>query len=95
MAMTLGSGPDVWIHVTMVWSVGQPIVMYENGVYVSDGNSQLYASNVNTLRKVGFGIEHTDVTNPPTYGTGYIDGVRMFNRPLTAAEVQALYNDTL
>ncbi len=93
--MVLASGPDVWFYAPMVWSVGQPIVIYDNGQYASDGNWETgpgFATNVNTQRKLAFGLQYTDDTNPSTYGTAYIDGVRMFNRPLTAAEVQALYD---
>ncbi len=92
--MVLASGPDVWFYATMVWSVGQPIVIYENGLYVSVGNWETgpgFVIDVNTKRNLAFGLLYTDDTNQPVYGRAYIDGVRMFNRPLSAAEVQALY----
>ena len=91
----IGIGPDTWVYVTMVWSVGTPFKTYQNGEWVQDGNWQPggpYMTDLNTERKLAFGIMFTDQSSEFNYGTGYIDAVKMFNRPLTAEEVQALYN---
>ncbi len=91
----LVNGTDVWSYATLFWSVGQPIVIYENGQHVAYGNWKTgpeLAKEVNVQRNLAFGLEYTDVTNPSKYGKGYIDAVKMFNRPLSAEEVQALYN---
>ncbi len=91
----LVNGTNVWSYGTLVWSVGQPIVIYENGQYVAYGNWKTgpeLAKEVNVKRNLAFGLGYTDVTNPSKYGKGYIDAVKMFNRPLNAEEVQALYN---
>ncbi len=87
--------PDVWVYLTMVWSVGTPFKTYQDGDWVEDGNWQTggpYMTNLNTERKLAFGIMFTDQGPDYNYGTGYVDAVIMFNRPLTTEEVQALYN---
>ena len=88
----IGSGADVWFHATMVWSVGSTFKIYENGQWAEDGSWQggSYPTDVNTEQKLAFGIPFTDQDSD--YGTAYVDAVKMYNRPLTAEEVQALYN---
>ena len=91
--MTLGSGPDVWFYSTAVWKVGSPLKVYENGQWAADGSWQThsaYARDVNTQRMMTYGRQFVDWNNG--HATAYIDGVRIFNRPLSAAEVLALYN---
>ena len=93
LIMTLGSGPDVWFYMTMVWSVGAPFKIYENGQWAEDGDwatNSAYTRAVNTVRTITFGRQYVDLDQG--HATAYIDGVRIFNRPLSAAEVLALYN---
>ncbi len=59
--------PDVWFYLTVVWSVGSGMKIYENGqsgpsVSIRTGSN--YA--VNTHRKLAFGIQYID----ETYGNG-------------------------
>ncbi len=93
--VAIANGADVWFYATMVWQVGQPIVINENGQHVANGSWNTgpgFAAEVNTARNLAFGLENTDGTNPSKYAKGCkIDGVRMFNRHLKAAEVLALY----
>ncbi len=91
LVMTLGSGPDVWFYATMVWSVGEVSKVYEDGVYAQDGDwHSAYSRDVNTQRMMTFGRQYVDWDNG--HATAYIDGLRIYNRPLHAAEVKALYD---
>ncbi len=90
---TISSEPDSWFYATMVWSVGSPFKIYEDGSWIQDGileQDGIYGTDINTERKLAFGIPYTSQTYD--FGTAYIDAVKMFNRPLTTEEVQALYN---
>ncbi len=91
LAMILGSGSYEWVFVTMVWSVGSPVDVYENGQFVESGNWRTDANYVreNTRRELVFGSLYTD--NITGHARAYIDGVRMYNRPLSESEVQTLY----
>ncbi len=91
LTMKLDSGSHVWVFMTMVWPVGSPMDVYENGQFAESGNWRADAKYVreNTKRELVFGSLFTD--NITGHGGGYIDGVRMFNRPLSTSEVQALY----
>ncbi len=82
--------PDVWFYSTVVWSVGSGMMIYENGQSGPSDSINLggpYA--VNTQRKLAFGIQYIDEIRE--HGIAYVDGVRIFNRPLNLIEVQVLY----
>ncbi len=91
LTMKLGSGSNVWAFMTMVWSIGSPMDIYENEQFVESGNWRTDAKYVreNTKRELVFGSLYTD--NITGHAKAFIDGVRMFNRPLSTSEVQALY----
>ena len=87
---------DVWVHSTMVWNVGGYLKIYHKWASGSaSGLSSLSTSNSehhsaeNTVRELVFGMAFTDDIS--WYGSGMIDGVKVFNRPLTQSEVEALY----
>ena len=86
------SGPDTWYYATMVWTVGTALKIYEDGQYIGDGSwaASGWGNTVNTVRELTFGRHYTDFAHG--YSTAYVDGVRIFNRPLSAAEVLALSN---
>ncbi len=93
LVMPLGSGPDVWFYSTAVWAVGSPLKIYENGHWVADGYWETHSTHTreaNTQRMMTYGRQFVDWDNG--HATAYIDGVRIFNRPLSDAEVLALYN---
>ena len=89
--MSIRSGPDVWFYSTVVWRVGTKINIYEDGLNTANGTWSTEASNVevNNERMIAFGIAYTDET-VLFRGMGYVDGVRLFNRPLSSIEVQSL-----
>ncbi len=94
-SVVIAGGAHVWFYATMVWRVEQPIVIYTDGQHAAVGHWETgpgFATEVNTAGNLAFGLQYTDVINPINYGKGYIDAVKMFNRPLSAAEVQILYN---
>ncbi len=90
LVMTLGSGPDVWFYATIVWFAGQPLKVYEDGMYRQDGLVASPTRDINTQGMITFGSQYTDHISG--HATAYVDGVRIFNRPLSDPEVQALYD---
>ncbi len=93
LTMALGSKANEWFYLMLVWPVGSPLKFYEDGKFVTNGNWQtgiLYSSEENTKRNLAFGIEFLDLLSIG-HGKAYVDGVRIFNRPLTSDEVEALY----
>jgi prepilin-type N-terminal cleavage/methylation domain-containing protein len=71
-----------WYHLTVTYD-GSLASIYVNGVLVSTSSGNIIPSNanVNIGSIAGF-----------SSWTGYIDDVRLYNRALSAAEIQALYN---
>ncbi len=90
--MPITSGPNTWYYATMVWTVGTALKIYEDGQYVVDGSwaATGWSSIVNTDRELTFGRQFTNLANG--HASACVDGVRIFNRPLSSAEVLALYN---
>ena len=91
LGMTLGSGSYVWFYSTMVWSVGSPVKIYEDGQFADNGDWTTGITYVteNTKRELVFGSLYTD--DIAGHALAYVDGVRMFNRPLGSSEVEDLY----
>ncbi len=84
---------DAWFHCTLVWTASSDLVIYENGGHLKTEALALtgdYAENVESL--IVFGRRYTDDQEGTSdYGTGFVDGVKIYNRPLNATEVMALY----
>ncbi len=88
-----------WVHATVVWAVGYDLTVYENGQYLDHKNVDMnsttgpYYHNTNPGLMV-FGRHYTNGQQggASDYATGFVDGVKIYNHPLNATEVLALYN---
>ncbi|MEX0735956.1 MAG: LamG-like jellyroll fold domain-containing protein [Bacteroidota bacterium] len=97
----------VWYHVAGVYD-GTSLIMYLNGQV--DGSNSVGAVTIsyNPITTAGpnpstyyIGINHNANNSAPTHPDdlaypfhGVIDEVRMYNRPLSASEIQQYYNET-
>ena len=91
---TFATANTIWFHCTVVWTVGTNLVIYENGQYLTTGGmfstTGLYN---NTDPLMVFGRRYTDgQLGADDYATGFVDGVKIYNRPLNATEVTDMYN---
>ncbi len=86
-----GLGSD-WIHIAVVWSDSQVAKLYINGNTVDvQGNNQILPMDTEHLTignsegsgGSGFGSES---------GGGWYDEVRLYSRPLSAADIAEVYN---
>lgn len=79
---------NVWIHLAATFNAGNTVI-YVNGVQQdSDGaGPTTIGSNTNSLF-IGKRVNDTD------YHNGLIDDVRVYNRALTYADIQTIYNTT-
>jgi hypothetical protein len=80
--------PETWNHVAMTFD-GSTIKFYVNGQLAGSGPGQLYNYNVNTYDIGGNVIAGT--TTKPSFN-GLIDEVTLYNRPLSGAEIQSIYD---
>jgi len=79
--------PSSWNHIVIVFTQGQNIQVYFNGIFKKT-TSYSYITSQTSPFQIG-GI----VGGNYNYN-GYIDDVRVYNRSLSAAEIQAIYNAT-
>jgi chitodextrinase len=78
---------DTWYHVVGVSNGSGTLAIYVNGVLLPTAtNANSY--NIGTLNNLYIGAR----TDGGTHFNGLIDDVRIYNRALSAGEVQALYN---
>jgi type II secretory pathway pseudopilin PulG len=77
---------DAWHHIAVTWN-GSTNKLYLNGSQVavaSTGSTSLWAQTAHQIGRTW----HTE----PFNWNGKIDDVRVYNRALSAAEIQAIYN---
>ncbi len=77
----------------LVLPVGSALEYYEDGEFKTVGNWDTggsYATVPTTDQNLAFGLQFVDLLTIG-HGTAYVDGVRIFNRPLISDEVTALY----
>jgi len=79
--------PSSWNHIVIVFTQGQNIQVYFNGIFKKT-TSYSYITSQTSPFQIG-GI----VGGNYNYN-GYIDDVRVYNRSLSAAEIQAIYTAT-
>lgn len=79
-----------WLHIVLVRTATSTLY-YLDGTLASTGTSGTLASATfgNTTCVIGTGRKTTD-----QFFAGKIDDIRIYNRALTAAEVDTLYNET-
>ncbi len=81
-----------WFHSTVVWEVSpSSLKLYEDGVILGSISSTTGSSVANPDGMIVFGRKFIKDT---TFGSGsaLVDDVRILNTPLSATEVQNLYN---
>ncbi|HEX8747700.1 MAG TPA: LamG domain-containing protein, partial [Pyrinomonadaceae bacterium] len=81
---------DQWYHITVVFTPGN-VKTYVNGALADDFNFTQGANNGDTPLRIG---KHNDDSSLGTrrFFKGQIDEVDVFNRALSASEIQAIYN---
>ncbi len=96
---SLSLAPDVgkWIHITGTYDgseSGNGMKLYRNGVplAVSTTNNGSYIGMSNTASPVTVGVAFLNDVTWRIYSNGSVDEVRIYNRALSAQEVQALYS---
>lgn len=82
-----------WQHIVYVWD-GKKLKVFKNGILVNENNTvvppgPIYPCNNGQLR---FGTWHQSV---PEYFKGKMDDIGVWNRALTAQEVQQLYGQNV
>ncbi|RYG04913.1 MAG: T9SS type A sorting domain-containing protein [Chitinophagaceae bacterium] len=85
--------PDEWYHVVFTRSVSE-VKFYVNGV-----QTQSLPTYLTNGQMAAYGNSWRAVVGVRAQGTGYfhgaIGGLRAYDHPLTSAEVQTLYNETV
>jgi len=76
-----------WNHVVVSQS-GLNVSIYLNGVVLGSTTNSLEANTTNSYNYIG----RWHQGYPTQYFNGFIDDVRIYNRALSAAEIQAIYN---
>jgi len=85
---------NTWTHVAVTVDRDEPAggLFYVNGVNVASFNPLTQAGDISNTGDLWIGRRHpVDVASIPYYFNGYIDEVELFNRVLTPAEVQSIY----
>jgi outer membrane protein OmpA-like peptidoglycan-associated protein len=80
--------PDTWVHVVGIWKRSREMEIYIDGRIDNRGRQTGHGINMNSSLSLKIGRQ-LDRKNRPF--RGHIDEVRIYNRPITAAEVRLLY----
>jgi hypothetical protein len=83
--------PGVWTHLAGVYD-GSALKIYVNGVLKNTTDASSVGNIGYTSQSLRIGTSNTD---PGQYFNGTIDEVAIFNRALSASEIQALYQNSL
>ncbi len=75
-----------WVFYAGTWSNGSSLKFYKNGILVNQ--TALFSD---TISAVGSGFWMGRYSGG-SYFPGLIDNVRIYNRALSASEIQAMYN---
>ncbi|MBI4146721.1 right-handed parallel beta-helix repeat-containing protein [Candidatus Woesearchaeota archaeon] len=81
---------NVWTHY-VITADGSTLRLYKNG---SLNNSGAYANLQTNSQPIVIGERYFNSNNLGTFFDGTMDGIMIFNRTLSTAEVVQLYNDT-
>jgi hypothetical protein len=82
--------PNEWVHIIATRKTNEPGVIYYNGVAQSITCENSWDGSVEYVLDWNIGRQ-SDVPGGRRYFDGLIDDVRIYNRALSAAEVQELY----
>lgn len=87
--------PDgsTWYHLAVVYdNSAQTVQFYVDGVPMGTPISETYSPGLESGSTFGIGLERAFSPLPLSYYNGYIDEVGFWDRVLTSAEVETLYN---
>lgn len=79
---------DAWVHVVGTWN-GSNLVLYVNAS--SLGSKSVSGTPVDNGETLHFGWEDGGILNPDRW-QGYVDEIAIYDRALSAAEIQEHYN---
>jgi hypothetical protein len=68
------------------------MILYVNGSVPAQTKGADTGSPLGTMSQRNWRIGTDTSTTPDTYFSGLIDDVRIYNRALSASEIQAMYN---
>ena len=83
-----------WHHLVGVYTGSRRMIFVDGTLVKDDPCAPVTSNNVNLTMGIGFIVAGTFDTTPRSMYQGGIDEVRIYNRALTACEVQALYQHT-
>ena len=84
--------PGQWYHVVNTWDASGGLRIYINGAFDNSVAQATYsASGGSNVVSVALGALNGAAGSTENYFAGLIDEVRIYNRALSAAEIQALY----
>lgn len=75
-----------WNHWVFTWQSGDRLKLYKNGILASQSVSA-YTDTITAFTGINIGF----YVAAPDYFNGYIDDARVYNRALSPAEIQQLY----
>ena len=86
--------PDTWNHVSIVKSSSEGMKIYLNGILkttnsTANAKSDFGQSSYNSM------VIGASLPNGSYRFKGYLEDLRLYNRPLTDSEILEIYNDTL
>jgi len=76
-----------WVHLVFIVDNAKNRYIYRNGVLVASDNAGVFVNTGNAKVFIGSRTNYSS-----RYG-GYMDALRIYDRPLTQAEILGLYND--
>ena len=80
---------DNWDKVAVVWDMTSLTVYYDGNQQGSTSTTTSSPTNVNDDNRVGFGPQYTTSNNVGSGLEARLDGLYIFNRPLSAGQVSA------
>lgn len=91
---------DDWHHYIIIYNLGisgelDDIALYLDGVLVADVDCDTYnvTTVVNTQTTIPIHFGRLYLAGSPRYFEGCLDEVRMYNKPLSAQEIDTLFNN--
>lgn len=83
---------DVWVHVAGVYVAGIRVTIYIDGDQMAEKTVGIPSSITYGTGKLGIGGPYDSSS---LFFNGTVDDIRIYNRALTASEIQELYRETI
>ncbi|GIW68366.1 MAG: hypothetical protein KatS3mg099_314 [Candidatus Parcubacteria bacterium] len=91
MGPDLASNDGRWVHVVGVFRPSTAVELWVDGNLEAQNTSGIPSSIPTVTNPLIIGARHTAGGSIDEYFAGYLDDVRIYNRALSAAEIQELY----